>query len=33
MMLAAILDEMNEPRQALAAVHMADLLRIAAAGG
>jgi protein O-mannosyl-transferase len=33
MMLAAILNQMNEPRQATAAVHMAEILRIDAAGG
>jgi tetratricopeptide (TPR) repeat protein len=33
MMLAAILNEMNEPRQAMAAAHMADLLRTGTAGG
>jgi len=33
LMLAAILNDMNEPRKAMAAAHMAELLRVDAAGG
>jgi hypothetical protein len=33
MMLAAILNQMNQPEQAMAAAHMADLLRLGGAGG
>jgi len=33
MMLAAILNEMKRTRQAMAAAHMADLLRSGTAGG